>query len=327
MTDTKKLPLAISVLGCLASVSMAEIKVNDNLSITGFVDMSANGKDSGDVDPTLNANVDQYEMDFMYKYGFFSARADVNVETWKSNSATLEQAYATAALLPSLSLSTGRFLSSMGFEAAEPTGLYQYSVSKTTAGIYGGYQNGINLAYNGGKFGVYGAVVSDLWSSAETEIMKSPGFEGQVSLMPVEGLTAKAAVLWQMYDKKATATLGDDGQGLVNVWAQWAKGPLTAAAEYNQLLSWKADSAHKDQMGMGWLAMVNYKFTDKFATTLRYSALAIDDDNSATDDMGSEVTISPSFAISPNWLALAEYRIEFGNVEQQLYAVETTFSF
>lgn len=328
MTDMKKLPLALTVIGLGAAAAFAEVKVNDNLSMTGFIDMSANGKDSGDADPTLNGNVDQYEMDFMYKFGFFSARADVNVETWKSNTATLEQAFATAALTPALSLSAGRFLSSSGFEAAEPTGLYQYSVSKTTAGVYGGYQNGVNVAYTAPKFGLYGAVVSDLWNSGETELMKSPGFEGQVALMPVEGVTAKATMLWQMYDAD-TAPGGDDGQGLLNVWASYAKGPLTVAAEYNTLMSWALDTtaAMNDLSGMGWLVMANYKFTDKFATTLRYSALTLDDKVSSTDDMGSEVTISPSFAISPNWLVLAEYRIEFGNAEQMLYAVESTFSF
>ena len=73
--------------------------------------------------------------------------------------------------------------------------------------------------------------------------------------------------------------------------------------------------------------MVNYKFTDKFAATARYSATMLDDENSATDDMGSEVTLSPSIAISPNWLALAEVKVEFGNVESTDYAIESTFSF
>jgi hypothetical protein len=53
----------------------------------------------------------------------------------------------------------------------------------------------------------------------------------------------------------------------------------------------------------------------------------LDDEDEDTDDMGSEVTVSPSIAISPNWLALAEVKIEFGTVEQTDYALETTFSF
>lgn len=321
MSDMKKLPLALTVLGLGAAASFAEIKVNDNFSVSGFVDMSAVGKDSGDADPTLSASLDQYEMDFMYKYGFFSARADVNglpADAAHSGSLFVEQAFSTAALTEQLSLSVGRFLSSSGFEAAEPTGLYQYSTSKTL--VYGYYQNGLNIAWTSPMIGIYAAVVTDLWSPAETELLNSPGYEAQISLTPVEGVTIKAAQLWQTYDG------ADDAQGLTNVWAQYAKGAITAAAEFNLLESWTGN-ADSDASGMGWLAMLNYKITDKFAATVRYSALTIDDEVDATDDMGSEVTFSPSVAVSPNWLALAEVKVEFGNVEQTSYAVESLFSF
>ncbi len=131
------------------------------------------------------------------------------------------------ATLGSLALSAGRFLSSSGFEAAEPTGLYQYSTSKTL--VYGGYQNGVNVAWTSPMIGIYAAVVSDLWVTAETDLMKSPGFEGQVSMTPAEGVTAKAAFLFQLYD--ADLPGGDENQGLLNVWGQYAKGAITAAAE------------------------------------------------------------------------------------------------
>jgi hypothetical protein len=322
MTRFKKSPMALTLMGLCAASAFAEIKINDNLSTSGFVDMSALGAKVKDVDATLGGSLDQYELDFMYKFGFFSARADLNGGT--SGAFSLEQAFITAALTEKVNLGMGRFLSSSGFEAAEPTGLYQYSTSKTL--VYGGYQNGLNLSYTTPMFGLYGAVVSDLWKTTETELANSPGFEGQISVTPAEGVTAKATMLWQMYDKGDTTTLGDENQGLANAWVSYAKGPLTVAAEYNYLISWKT-KAGDDLAGMGWLAMANYKITDKVATTVRYSSLVIADENSATNDMGSEVTFSPSFAVSPNWLLLAEVKQEFGNVEQTDYAVESTFSF
>lgn len=336
MIASKKLPLALTVLGMGASVSMAEIKINDNLSTAGFVDMALHGAKADNVDATLDGELDQYELDFMYKFGFFSARADVNALGPTGNVA-IEQAFITSTLTNSLSLSFGKFLSCTGFEAAEPTGMYQYSYSKNmdptspTGMMYGGYQNGINLNFSTPTFGIYVSAVSDVWNGAETEYMKTPGGEFQLSLMPVEGVTVKAAYALQMYDADAGT---DEFQGLANVWAQYSKGAITAAAEFNYLMSWAknvgtaaAPLVKDDLTGMGWLAMVNYKFTDKFAGTLRYSATTLDDEIDATDDMGSEVTVSPSFAISPNWLALAEVKIEFGTVEQTDYAIETTYSF
>lgn len=329
MTDMKKLPLALTVIGLGAAASYAEIKINDNLSTSGFIDMSLNGfaPDSGDA--TLNASLDQYELDFMYKYGNVSARADINatpsfsspgvpaVDSSKgatSSSVYLEQAFVTGTV-GSLSISAGRFLSSSGFEAAEPTGMFQYSYSKTL--VYGYYQNGLNLSYSTPKFGLYGAVVSDLWNPQEFDVMNSPGFEGQVSLMPVEGVTVKAAYLYQMYDTTGTGTTNENQQ-LFNVWGQYASGPITVAAEYNMMIDW--DGAG-DKNGNGWLAMANYKFTDKAAATVRYSGVKFD-----KKDADTEVTFSPSFLVSPNWLALAEAKYEIDK-KQFDYAVESTFSF
>lgn len=320
MNSLKKLPMALTVLGLGAASSFAEIKVGDNLSISGFLDMSANGgiDSADDADATLGANVDQFELDLMYKYGEkVSARVDLN--SLSGGGMVFEQGFVTANL-GGVALSAGRFLSSSGFEAAEPTGLYQYSTSKTL--VYGGYQNGVNVAWSSPMVGLYAAVVTDLWVSAETELLNTPGFEGQVSLTPAEGVTAKAAFLWQMYDEAGANA--DENQGLLNVWGQYAKGAITAAAEYNMLMSWDLGGPANDESGHGWLAMANYKFTDMFAATLRYSGIVFPDVGEG--DMDTEVTFSPSVVLAPNWLALAEYRY---NIDSgiQAYALETTFSY
>ncbi len=336
MNPVNKLPMALAMLGLGTATSFAEIKINDNLSTSGFVDMSVSGAKAKNVDATLNGSLDQYELDFMYKFGYFSARADVNGgPATGGSSISLEQAFITATLTNSLSLGLGKFLSCTGFEAAEPTGMYQYSYSKNmdktspTGMIYGGYSNGVNINFSTPTFGIYAAALTDVWSGAETEYMKTPGGEFQVSLMPVEGVTAKAAFAYQVYDADADTVNKDEGQGLANVWAQYAKGPITVAAEFNYLMGWasKNPAQKNDATGMGWLGMANYKFTDKFAATVRYSATTLDDEDNSTEDMGSEVTLSPSLAISPNWLVLAEVKQEFGNVEQTAYGIESTFIF
>jgi len=331
MKKTKSFPVAVALMGLGAASSFAEIKINDNLSTSGFLDMSVNGAAPDSGDATLNASFDQFELDFMYKFGDISARADVNAmpstdsaalpmgsgkPSGNNSSVFLEQGFVNYTK-GGFGVTAGRFLSSSGYEAAEPTGMFQYSYSKTL--VYGYYQNGLALSYSTPMFGLYGAVVSDLWSPQEFELMNSPGFEGQLTLTPVEGVTAKLAYLYQMYDKDVT---GDESQSLLNFWAQYAKGPLTAAAEFNLLSDWTP----ADLSGMGWLALVNYKITDKVATTFRYSALVIDDKDDDTDDMDSEVTFSPSYAISGNWLALAEIKYEIDKKKTD-YALESTFAF
>ena len=77
----------------------------------------------------------------------------------------------------------------MGFEAAEPTGLFQYSFSE---GIpYPGYHNGIGVDVKPAKqVGIYVALLSGVWNVNDTDV-KNPGIEAQVALTPMEQLTAK----------------------------------------------------------------------------------------------------------------------------------------
>jgi hypothetical protein len=327
MKKTKSFPVAVALMGLGAATSFAEIKINDNLSTSGFLDMSIAGAAPSGGDATLNASFDQFELDFMYKFGEFSARADVNATpSFRSpgsptadtagtgtSSVYLEQGFVNYTK-GAFGVTAGRFLSSSGYEAAEPTGMFQYSYSKTL--VYGYYQNGLALNYSTPMFGLYGAVVSDLWNPQEFELLNSAGFEGQVTITPVEGVTAKAAYLYQIYDTTGTGGT-DESQSLLNIWAQYAKGPLTVAAEYNMLGDW----GPADASGMGWLALVNYKITDKIATTFRYSGIKFED-----IDADTEITFSPSYAISGNWLVLAEVKQEL-DAEVTDYALESTFAF
>lgn len=321
MTKLKMLPMAVTMLGLGAGSAFAQIKLTDNLSLSGFLDMSISGE-ANDSDETLNSSFDQFELDFMYKFGDkISARADIAQGGLNGGAGTvaLETGYVNYSS-NGFGFSTGRFLSSSGFEAAEPTGLYQYSVSKTIN--YGTYQNGVNVSYGKEMFSLYGAVVADLWDMTETELMNSPGFEGQLALMPAAGTTIKATYLYQMYDEDAT---GDASKQLLNVWGSYAAGPLLVAAEYNMLIDWIVpdddEGEVNDGMGNGWLVMANYKITDIVAATLRYSGIILGD-----ADPDTEVTFSPSLALSPNWLTLAEIRYNIDE-EKTLYAVESLFYF
>ncbi|MDB5103316.1 MAG: porin [Fibrobacteres bacterium] len=313
MKNLKTLPMAL-MLGLGAVASHGEIKLTDSLSMAGFLDMSANGVSPDSGDATLNGSFDQFELDFFYKYGAISARADIN-SLGSTGGVVFEQGFVTATSGP-LSLSVGKFLSVSGFEAAEPTGLYQYSVSKLLSGYagptYGGYQNGLNLAYATPKFALYGSVVSSVWGT-DTDLL-TPGFEAQVALMPVEGVTAKVTFLHEIYDDATD----HDSQSEVNTWGSYAMGPLTVAAEYSLLINWGL----ANQSGNGWLAMANYKLTDKVAATVRYSGIKLEKE----DDPDTEVTFSPSYAIVGNWLALAEVRYDIDK-KNTYYAVENTFSF
>ena len=171
--------------------------------------------------------------------------------------------------------------------------MYQYSYSATL--VYGGYQNGVAASYGSDMFGLYGAVVSSVWDGAETDVSGDEtdvGFEAQVALMPVEGITAKAALA------------REDEQTLINVWGMLETGPLTVAAEVNSMSDWGAYES-----GLGYLGMVNYGLSDQVGVTARYSAIAWTPVGGGEDDETSEITIAPSFAVSDNWGLVGEVKM------------------
>ena len=262
--------------------------VSAEVEFSGFVDMSVFSDDGN-----ASMSLDQFELDVSTDLGEgISMRADVNA-LGPTAPVELEQAFITYDTGEGLALTVGKFLSCTGFEAAEPTHMYQYSYSATL--VYGGYQNGVAASYGSDMFGLYGAVVSSVWDGAETDVSgdeSDVGFEAQVTLMPVEGITAKAALA------------KEDEQTLINVWGMLESGPLTVAAEVNSMSDWGAYES-----GLGYLGMVNYGLSDRVGVTARYSAIAWTPFGGGEDDETSEITIAPSYAISDNWGLVAEVKM------------------
>ena len=275
-------------IAAFALAIFAAQAVSAEVEFSGFVDMSV-FSDDGDASMSL----DQFELDVSTDLGEgISMRADVNA-MGPTAPVELEQAFITYDTGEGLALTMGKFLSCTGFEAAEPTGMYQYSYSATL--VYGGYQNGVAASYGSDVFGLYGAVVSSVWDGAETDFSgdgSDVGFEAQVALMPVEGVTAKAALA------------KEDEQTLINVWGMLETGPLTVAAEVNSMSDWGGYES-----GLGYLGMVNYGLSDQMGVTARYSAIAWTPIGGGADDETSEFTIAPSFAVSDNWGLVAELKM------------------
>jgi hypothetical protein len=340
MRKSFSLNLAAGVLGVglAAAPSFADVKISDNLSLSGFIDMSATYNSQVFVFPGVvgtaddfNGGFDQFELDFMYKFGDkLTARVDLNSLPSTSGPAlALEQGFITYTEGP-LAISAGKFLSVSGWEAAEPTGMYQYDYSD--AFFYGGYQNGVSVSYTlSPMISLYGSIVDNVWTppvlGANDLNFDNPGFEAQVTLMPTKEITAKVAYLFE--NKPASYSAGapfdeEFNTHLINAWASYVMGPLTAAIEGNYVMNW----AGTDDDGYGGLVMANYKLTDVFAVTGRYSMsdLDISGDPTVSGSKASEVTFSPSVTLLSNWFALAEakYQIE---AEELGFAVETTVTF
>lgn len=338
----------LSVFAMLALIltlgsAAAEIKLNDNLSVSGFLDMSTVTTMGDETETSLS--FDQFEMDFHLNYGSVTGQIDID-STDMDQGIKLEQGFVTYTapkdMLPGVSITAGRFLSSLGFEAAEPTGLYQYSVSE---GIpYPGYQNGVALNVKPMKeAGLYVSFVSSVWEVNETDA-GTPGVEAQLTLTPIEQITAKVGY--------ALDTMEDDTRTELNAWVSFAQGPLTIAGEIDLLGNWPSEEEvevevsdvvaaegkpvvktmmEKQMMpvirdsGIHYLGMVNLSLEDIISApvgvTLRFSGISLDE-----EDPSTEFTFSPSYTATDNWLLLAEFKQRL-DAEETIIAVESLFTF
>jgi len=154
------------------------------------------------------------------------------------------------------------------------------------------------------------------------------GIEVQAAVMIVPGLEARLGYARENVDATVTP-LGisgasaaiDDKIDQLNFWLSYQTGDLTLAFEFND---W--DVLGTD--GQSYLAMINYMFTSRFGTTLRYTH----------EDMDNlwethKFSFAPSVAVTENLLLILEYSFTnfeldgVGEFDVNALAVEGLFTF
>ena len=137
-----KIALA-SAFVAASGLATAEIVINDFLSFEGFIDMSYAHVDGEFADDDYSDNsfqVDQVEISWLFDFDTVTAQIDIEYEDADSD-VNVEQAFATYHFDNGSALTAGRYASMLGFEAFEPTGLYQFSTaySLPSVDILGGF--------------------------------------------------------------------------------------------------------------------------------------------------------------------------------------------
>jgi hypothetical protein len=294
----------------------AEVVLTENLSLTGFLGISASNVDKDAYGDTASssdssAEIDEFEVDFLFSQDKINAQVDLNY-LGGSGDVELEQAHIGYAVSDQFSLKAGKFLSCIGYETFDVNGLYQYSAAAST--LYPGHHTGLAGVYSGDTFGVYGSVVDGTWSAdGDTDNL---GYEVQVFTSPAEGLTIKLGY--------ATEDLETRDKAMLNLWAGYTVDALTVAAEYSSLEDFDFNDDNVGDDGDAYMLMANYAFTETFNTTLRYAH--VDADNAEID----EFTISPRFVISDSVSVITEYRhrdYDVGGADEDLLAARVLYTF
>ena len=283
--------LSLASLLAVFNVNAIEIgPTGSGAELSGFVvlDYASQGGDSG----FMSSEV---ELDFDWSTGPVAFSLDFDV--YKNNGGTangadvngteIEEAVLTYTINDNLSISAGRMLSYLGFEAYDAPNMYQISTAystKLSTGLYDGYADGVSVDYVTDSFSI------GVWA----DLAEKPSLEYAIAFTGVENLTAKYIF----------ADYGGSSESKQTLWASYQYDKLLLAGEIAKHAN-DGGTATEDEDG--WLIMGNYSITDPLSLTLRYSNT---DTSSATAGNVQDVnkfTVSPTYMVTDELALLAEY--------------------
>lgn len=319
-----KLLALLAAFGLVSSATAVEI--NKNLSISGFIDGSYVNVDGG----ADSLDLDEVELQFDANVGNVSGSVHIDNNNGAGNDLEIEQAHFTYTLDNGLSITFGRYGSSLGLEREDPAGLYTYSRAYSFTGGEGTSYNlgdidgndnvaGITFSYAGDNYSIAASIEDDgSFGANEDEL----DIELSFSYTGFDNLTIGGGYF---IDNEATSTGERD---VLNVHASYTLNKTLLAAEYIS-----ADDATANNGEDAYTVVVDHDFSDKLGLALRYSTWeTVATNGSATRIQGADndkITIAPNYAITESLGAIIEYsKVETnGQPDSDEYAVELTYTF
>jgi hypothetical protein len=340
-----KIALATAAMVAGSSLATAEIVINDFLSFEGFVDMSYSHTDidnppTGEASNANSFQVDQVEISWLFDFDPVTAQVDIEYEDGDgfrdvggdediNGDTEVEQAFVTYDLGEGSAITAGRYASMLGFEAFEPTGLYQYSTAydfffNNPTGTPG-YAQGVKYTYetDGSFFGI--SLQDEAFENGHDLFggngPSSYGVEAAGAFTTEDGLTFFLGGAFEDYET------GD--QYVINSYVSYETGAWVFAAELNYGENDPDGGASTD--GIAGLLMANFAYSDAASVTARVSLF--DADNAGADADGYALTLAHGYAFTDNLFMVTEisYAEEdtgaANDIETLFGAVELLFTF
>jgi hypothetical protein len=329
-----KIAIASAFLAA-TSFSMGEIVVNDFLSFEGFVDSSYShtDRDSDLGDNSENSfQVDQVEISWLFNFDTVTAQIDLQYEGDSlipsgADGELVEQAFVNFALGNGDVITAGRYASMLGFEAYEPTGLYQYSTAYVATPLKG-YAQGVKYTRESDTsfFGI--SIQDEAFNNGANSLGGNEDVDGSyaVEVAYAQDLgNGFAAFIGAAYED--ADDLGDSH--IINAYVTYETGAWLFAAEVN---SFESDlTTTGDVELLSGLLMANYAYNDTASVTARVSI-----EDSDTDALGDaeivKYTLAHNKALADNLaliveLSLVDADTDIGDADVTEFAVELLFTF
>jgi len=318
--------------GLAVAAAQADVKLNDNFSVGGYAvgsyqyDQPSSGpaSDSFNLDAAkliLNAMFDPVTADFGLYYTQTSGG---------SNNVTLIDANVTYNAGGGVTITGGRFLSWMGFEAFDSPNKNQVSSAYLNPSysimFYPAYHEGVKIKYSDADWTMGAALLDSLYGPTiyrgDGELKSNFGLEAFVEYTGIKNLAVWAGV---GNDTAGAQPYQKYSDTLYNLWLSYQIGDATLAAEY--LYNHSSAAA----TGSDGLVELDYAFAPKLSTTFRVSTGKLDDTTFARGLGFSKYTVSPAYKITDHLIARPEISyISYKNAaikDEIFYALQGVFKF
>jgi hypothetical protein len=330
-----KLLAVMAIFGMVASASA--VKINNNLSINGFIDGSYAATEAAGA-KTQELGLDEVEINFVLNVGNVSGlvaidtdgSSDVVVgdENGSGNGTgnagdtlfNIEQAHFTYNINDAVSVTFGRYGSALGLEREDPAGLYTFSraYSDGSAFNFGNIDaaavEGVTVAYSADVYSV--AVSLENEAGADLQI-NDLDYEIALTYTGIAEVNIGAGFT---VDNEAAGTQENDA---VNFHVSRQFGKLLLAGEYSTIDA--NDNGSGDGSGDrdAYMILADYDVNDKLGVALRLSS----EELTATTDY-DKFTIAPNYAITESLGAILEFSdVDNNGNDSEEYAVELTYTF
>lgn len=327
-----------------SSFATAEIVINEFLSFEGFIDMSYTHSDVDSDNTSVasgsdnNFEIDQVEIDWLFDFDPVTAQIDLAYEGSDGDQDTVvEQAFATYHLDNGGALTAGRFASMLGFEAFEPTGLYQFSFAYDYS-ILPGYAEGVKYTHESDNT-FFGISLLDSYTDNDA------GYNGRLGGSGDSNYAVEIAGAYTMdnglsfflggyYEDADNDDAGLDGSTYaINAYATFETGAWIFAAEVNYgdsetgAYGLTAEDgtlydgftvSSDDETALSGLLMANFAYSDSASITGRLSYEERTIDGTFAGDVEAEqfkATLAHGYAFTDNLSLITEISYVDGEVD------------
>jgi hypothetical protein len=283
-----------------ALLGRADVKVNENLTVSGYAVGSYRILDSDPGTSTDRIDLDAVKTLFTTNFKPVTGVISLYYQPGAPSDVTILDAYATLDIGGGSTITAGKFLSYLGYEAFDIPNMTQMSYANGDfLAPIPGYHTGVKWDYAASNIGVGLAVVDSVYSGpnylkGDGEFRHNGGFEGYFTFK------ADALQVWTgfAYDTKGNVIHKDDEIFTWDLWASYSlSASTTVAAEY----------AIKDgglgDKGYNWLTFLNHAFGSHFSSAFRISGEQLDDGGPGF----TKFTVSPAYKVNENFLLRTEY--------------------